>query len=408
MTLEHAEHAKWAVKRIPVMGEYVNGIKDALNNSAERGFNKPPANMVNNIVEMGKATKLKLIDANGALYQEQSNIIYQQAEFDAKMAWEYDRLILATYTQDLLNALTIENAQMDEAFKMDKAYINKLKAEIDARNYGLIIGKADIDSQLIDYKTREVEAERLGLGKELELITAQIKTAEERLKILPWLNELIIKEQAILVLEEQKAVVLQAIIAIERDLAAIKESMIPFYEAKADAKTQQATAITDEVQWKEALINLGFDRIDLKATEVAADITENKKKELLEQYQLNLVKANNALGLAKSNYGIALTEYRTSIADTVIDLRESIKKAAISLGLDSGLERMSVSYENDTTLKNEATSNIATEIASTIGKIIAIASTVKKSSRTSETVANNESNNHRHITQSIKSGFFIG
>lgn len=406
MTLEHAEHAKWATKRRPVMNEYVNGVKEALNNSAERGFSKPPANMIGNIVEIGKITKLKLIDANGALYQEQSNIIYQQAEFDAKMVWEYDKLILATYIQDLLNALAIENAQMDEAFKMDKAYINKLKADIDARNYDLIIGKADIDSQLIDYKIREVEAERLGLGKELELIAAQIITAEERLKIIPWLNELIIKERAILVLEEQKAVVLQAIIAIERDLAAIKESMIPLYEEKADAKTQQAMAITDEVQWKEALINLGFDRIDLKATEVAADITENEKKELLEEYQLNLIKASNALDLAKSNYSIALTDYKTSVATTVIDLRENIKTAAISLGLDSGLERMSVNLENDVKLKNDATGNITTEIASTINKIIAVASTIKKSSRTSETDAESRSDNSRHIKQKIKSGFF--
>lgn len=399
---EHAEHTKWTAKRAPAMTEYVKGVKAVLNDSAARGFSKPPANVLGNISEVGKITKLKLVDANGGVYQEQAGIMFQQAEFEAKIALEYLALTLAIYIQDLLNALSLENAQMDEAFKMDRAYVDKLKADVDKRNYALIIDKANIDSQLIDYRTREVEATREGIAKELELIAAQIDTATERLKIITWLNQLITKEQAILVLEEAKAIVLQAIIAIQEDLAAIKESMIPFYEEKADAKTQQAAAITDEIVWNEALINLGFDRIDLKTAEVAADITENEKKELLETYQLDLIKKNNALTDAKSEYGVLLTKYSSTITRQVIALQEIIKKAAIDLNLDTRIDRMTVDYENDTELKEDSTTNMNTEIDSTIQKILDIATTVKKSESTNDNETLSLSYAYRAITQHIE------
>ena len=402
MTFEHAEHKKWTTKRAPTMTEYMKGVKGMLDDSAARGFSKPPANVLGNIVEAGKITKLKLAGANGEVYQEQVGIMFQQEEFDSKMALEYLTLALATYVQDLLNALALENAQMDEAFKTDRAYVDKLKADVDKRNYDLMIDKANIDSQLIDYRTREVEAAREGIAKELELITAQIETAEERLKIITWLNQLIIKEQAILELEEQKAVVLQAIIAIQEDLAAIKESMIPFYEEKADAKMQQATAITDEIEWKEALINLGFDKIDLRTAEVAADITENEQKKLLEQYQLDLIKKNNALTTAKSEYGVLLTQYSSAIARQVIALQEIIKKAAVDLRLDTRMDRFTVDIENDTELKEDTTTNMNTEIDSTINKILNIANTVKKSESKNDNETLALSYAYRAITQKIQ------
>lgn len=402
MMFEHAEHTKWTVKRAPLMSEYIRGVKAALNDSAARGFSKLPANVAGNIMEAGKIVKLKLTDVNGAVYQEQVGIMFQQEEFETQMAWEYDRLELALYVQALLNALALENAQMEEAFKMDKASIRQLNAEVDARNYGLIVGKANIDSQLIGCRTREVEAERTGIAKELELIAAQIETAEERLKIIAPLKELITKEQAILVLEKQKAVVLQAIIVIKEELAAIKESMIPFYEEKADAKTQKAAAIIDEIQWKEALINLGFDRIDLKTAEVAAELTENEKKELLETYQFNLIKANNTLSKAKSDYSVALTEYSSTIAKQVITLQETIKKAAIDLRIETGIDRMEVNYGIDTALKTAATTNITTEITSTVDKILAIASTLRKSSHSNETETRSIQGSVSQITQKIE------
>jgi len=399
---EHAEHTKWTAKRAPLMSEYMAGVKAVLNDSAARGFSRPPANVLGSIVEAGKITKLKLADANGSIYQEQSGIMFQQLAFAEKMAWEYNRLILAVYIQDLLNALALENAQMDEQFKMDKAYINKLNAEIDARNYDLIIGRANIDSQLNTYKTRELEAEREGLDKELELIAAQVETATERLKIITWLNQLITKEQAILTLEEQKAVILQAIISIQKELAEIKEEMIPLYEEKADAKIQQAAAITDEIQWQEALINLGFDRITLKGTEVAAELTENEKKKLLETYQLDLAKVSNALAKLKSEYGISLTQYSSLITRQVIDLQETIKKAAIDLRLNTGIERMTVDFGDDTELKTEAITNLTTEIASTINKVIAIASTTKSSRHKTSVSNSHHGSETRYVYQYIE------
>ena len=401
MSFEDAEHSKWAIKRMPVVAEYLGGVKGALEDSASRGFVVVPQNTLDAIVEVGDIAQLKLVDANGRLYGEQVGILLEQAEFDAKLEAAYARLELALYVQGLLDAIAYEKAQIDEAFKMDKAYGRKLDADVDKRNYAILIGKADIESLLIDYQIREVEAERLGLDKELELIAAQVETAEERLKMIEWLNQLIIKERAILELEKQRAVILQAVIAIKEELAAIKEGMIPMYESLADAKLQQANAITNEIQWKEAIINLGFDRIDLKGAQVAADVTENKKRELLETHELDLIVNQNSLAKAKSEYELSLTKHKALISRQILAIIEAVKHADIDLQGDSRVARMEVDYNNSVAIEEQKIENIGDEITSMVNKIIEIATITKKSQRQSSTSAISVATRTSHITQKI-------
>jgi hypothetical protein len=401
---EYAEHNKWISKRIPVVKKYSDTVKELIKDSAARGFDVPPSDTLGKVAEVGETVKLELTNIVGLLYGEQASIMFQIEEFEAKLALEYSKLEMALYIQSLLNALELEQAEMTENYKRDKAYMDKLAADVDKRRCAIIIGKADIESAIIDYKIREVEARALGLDKELELIAAQVLTAQERLKMIQWLNELIVKERAIIEIEQRRAIVLQAIIAIKEEIAAIKEGMIPLYEDKSAAKILQADAITTEVGWKKLLAELGFRKIILKDTEASAEVTINEKKTLLEEYRLALTRASNALTELRSEHDISLTEYSNLISDQVLVIEQDIKETAIDLRLDTSNIRLATDVNNDIALINSSIVNLQREIDSTVDKIIDIARTLKKTESTSDVISHTQTTRTSEITQAISSG----
>ena len=285
---EYAEHNKWSKEKAAIMQRYDSEAQTLLTSAAARGFNQLPLATLKDVLDLDEVTKRTLTEANGKLYNEQVGVIFQQDEFLLRLAVSYEKLVVAKYIQDLLNILSLEKAEMDEQFKRDMAYVKRLEADVNRRNYDLIIGRADIQSVLIDYETREQEARRLGMDKELELIAAQIETLEEKLRMIPWLQELITKERAIITLERERAVILQAIILLKRQIADVKEEMIPLYLDKTDATNQLSAATTEEVQWKEALIELGFEKVLLSDARADAMISEDVAKAGIETLRLPL------------------------------------------------------------------------------------------------------------------------
>ena len=404
MTFEHAEHCKWVSKRVPVLREYASKVNDILTDSASRGFDTPPADVSDKLLRLGEAAKFALTDINGKLYAEQSEIMFQVEEFEAKLVLEYSKLEMALYIQDLLNALELEQAEMKENYRRDKAYMDKLAADVDARRCAIIRGKADIESQLIDYKMRETEAERIGLNKELELIAAQVETARERLKLIKWLDELIIKEKAIIIFEKQRADILKLIINIKKEIVAIKEGMIPLYEDKADAKILQAKTITDEIVWKKLLIELGFRKIDVKDAEASARVSINDKETALEISQLALAVAQNALTKLKGEHDASLTEYSNLIAGQVLSIEESVKKSAINLRLDTANIRLATSIANDIILTNTKIANLQKVVTSNIDKILGIARAARYTTTIAYSHSKTNTTRYAQIAQAISSG----
>ena len=404
MTFEHAEHCKWVSKRVPVLREYASKVNDILTDSASRGFDTPPADVSDKLLRLGEAAKFALTDTNGKLYAEQSEIMFQVEEFEAKLVLEYSKLEMALYIQDLLNALELEQAEMKENYRHDKAYMDKLAADVDARRCAIIRGKADIESQLIDYKMREAEAERIGLNKELELIAAQIETARERLKLIKWLDELIIKEKAIIIFEKQRADILKLIINIKKEIVAIKEGMIPLYEDKADAKILQAKTITDEIVWKKLLIELGFRKIDVKDAEASARVSINDKETALEISQLALAVAQNALTKLKGEHDASLTEYSNLIAGQILSIEESVKKSAINLRLDTANIRLATSIANDIILTNTKIANLQKVVTSNIDKILGIARAARYTTTIAYSHSKTKTTRYAQIAQAISSG----
>lgn len=373
MTIEHAEYAKWVKLKRKPMAEYSLVVDKTLSEGAARGFHQLPVSHVEDIVNAGQLTKLELTELNASLYKEQKDIEFQIAEFAMKLALEYSKLELAIYKQEVLDALALERAQMEHDFKIQQADIERLKAENNARRAILIRSEADQKAEITDYKIRQEEAKRLGLDKELELLEAKKITAIERLKVIDALKTVIAAEELIVEAERRKAEALELVIAAERILLEIKETMIPLYENLADHKKDQAQAIIDEAAVKELIIRLGYDRIDVREAEVAADVAQKVAELDLEYSKTLYVRASNANDEARSDGSAVLASVRNDTTDSVIVLREALKQSVVDLRLDTQLERFLRDIEHDITLQLAENQSIADKLTAQLLSMTEIA-----------------------------------
>ena len=373
MTLEFAEHAKWVELKRQPMAEHGLRITEILSDAAARGFHQLPANTIESIVNAGQTTKVELTTKNAALYEEQEDIKFQIVEFALKLALEYAKLELAIYKQKILDALTLEHAQMEYDFKIKQADIARLKAEINARSVILIKAEADQKAEITDYKIRQEEAKRLGLDKELELLEAQKETALERLKIIDALKLVIAAEALIVEAEKRKAAAIALVIEAEEALLAIKEEMVPLYLALANQKKAQAAAIISEAGFKKKIAQLGYDWIDVKTVEAEAYASQKAAELIVEYARTTYIQASNANDEARAEGSASLADEKNSATEAVISAREALKKSVVDLRLDTQLERFLRDIENKISVQSKQTQAITEQLTATLASMAAIA-----------------------------------
>lgn len=373
MSLEYAAHAKWVgLKRQP-MADHNLKVAEMLSSAAAKGFHQPPANTIEDIVQVGQLVKVDLTDKNAGLYKEQKEIVFQIDEFALKLTLEYAKLELAIYKQEILDAITIEHAQMEHDFKIQQADIARLKAENNARSVLLIRAEADQKAAITDYKIRQEEAKRLGLDKELELLEAQKDTAEERLKVIDSLKAVIAAEALIVEAENRKAAALELVIEAEWLLLAIKEEMIPLYQNLAEYKKALASAIIAEVDVKKLIINLGYDWIAVKQAEADSFVSQKVAELAVEQTRTSYIRASNANAEASAEGSVSVAEARNSATSSVIAIKEAMKILMVDTRIDARLERFLRDISGRIEVQEERTQAVADELSAQITKIGEIA-----------------------------------
>lgn len=400
---EHAEHDKWINGKSPIINDYNNKVQEILSVSSSKGFIVPPSNIIGIISSTAEQAKIELTKVNSLIYKDQTGIMLQELEFNMKMEVEYEALEMAIHIQHLLSILELEQAESEDVFRRGKIDIAKLNADIERRSYSLMRGKADIESQLIDYRMRETEAQKLGIDKEVELINAKVETATEQLKILTYLKQLIDKERIIVGAEERRAAILSTMISIKDAIAKAKQGILPLYSNKASAKEAQAEAVKSEVAWKEALIELGFDKIKLKDAKSDADLTLKNKEVVLEQFKLDLDISEYNLKRLKSEYQVLLTKYSTNIALEVKDIENAIKQASADLSIDSSSTRKTDSLSWSARLAGVHASNASSDAASMVNKITGVAGATSTTNRTSTVNTKSDTYRYSDIAQAISS-----
>lgn len=229
----------------------------------------------------------------------------------------------------------------------------------------------------------------MGLDKLTELLEAQKETAAERLKVIDALKIVIEAEELIVEAENRKADAMELVVKAETILADIKKGLIPLYEELAVHKKAQAGAIKDEAGWKAKIINLGYDRIDLKQAEAASFISREEANKSLEVARTGYVVASIAVDEARIGASKLLAEKKNVVTDTIIPLKEQLDTDKIDLGLNTSLERFVRDIQNSIAIQQERNIAIGEKLTAELQKITDIANSQQKQIRhcaTTETI----------------------
>ena len=159
----------------------------------------------------------------------------------------------------------------------------------------------------------------------LALIEEKVLTAQAHLPMINELYKLIDAEYLVVAAEEQRAAILPYVIEAEQRLADVRRTMIPLQMDKANARLEQAEAITAEVEVKRQIEELGYRRIELKAAE--EDAQHDIREAELTQNQANLeyIRADRAVQLARQQAETILKNYELFIKNQLIELRKALE-----------------------------------------------------------------------------------
>ena len=362
MSFNRTESARFAQENQKIVGELHAGVDKALAEAASRGFAVAPGDTLATILAAGQAAKEKLVEGNAKIYDDRRKVIFEQDEFAMKLIVQVSKLAMELYAAELINALVIENAEKDALRDQGNADIIRLNAEVDKRQVAIIQARAEMERRITVLKAQLVTAEEGTLIYETALINAQIATAEKKLEIIDSIYQVLAAEELALVAENRRVETLTVLLAAERVVADIKKAMVPLYITKASARLELADAITAEIPVQKAIVELGYDRIDLESRkEYAAHLLRLAENEL-ELAKLGWTRANSVLTLTMNQSRRFLQEYENTIDTAIMELKATIAKDGVDLRLSASLGRTAIGVANDAEIQTAELKNTTDEL----------------------------------------------
>ena len=350
MSYPRDESAKWSHAVHKHAAKRKATVEKALNDNAARGFSEPTGPTLQTILAANQDLQGTLTEENAKIYQDQREQILNIEAFGLKLSTEYAKLTMEWFKAELLQQLSIEAAEYDAQVDRWRGDITRINAEIEQRQVELIRAKADIEHEINTYKRQQLDAEFLTLDAELVLIEAKIETARTKLEIVDSLRQVIAAEHLVVAAEQRRAAALELVIAAKTRLAEVQRTMIPLYLQKASAREALAVATTEEAEVKKQIEELGYDRIELKDAQEAADHAVREAEYDHELAREMLIQAEKATELLRNQSRRLLSDYTNLIKDELIDRVGALRKQDVQLRLDTTYERKRMDTEADIAL----------------------------------------------------------
>ena len=361
-SFNNRESAEWALGVDAEAEKLLMGVDKALADGAARGFPAPPGDTLEAILTAGQGAKGKLAETDGKIYDTRRGVIFQEQEFALGVLVKLAKLAMDLYREQIFNALALEEAGQHATTERSRADVERLNAETELRQRAIIQNRAEAERRIIVYKQQLVAAETTTLTAEEILVQAQLATATKKLQIIDSIYEVLAAEQLVLAAENRRAASLTKVLAAELIVAGIKKEMVPFYIQKAEAREELAKAIIAELPITEALIRLGYGRIDLKTTEEYASHLERDKQEELELLREQFVRANTTLELTKLQNRRLLLEHRNGVQAIVLEARKTLQEDEVAFRLATGLARETIKVDADIAVIEHKITNLTDEL----------------------------------------------
>jgi hypothetical protein len=369
MSFNRTESAKFAQENQKIVGELHAGVDKALAEAASRGYAAAPGDTLATILAAGQVAKGKLVEVNGKIYDDRRGVLFQQDEFAINILVRLAKLGMELYREQIFNALAIEQAEQEAVQTRALADVERLDYETELRQKAIIMARAEAERAIIVYRAQLVIEETTTLPLEEALINAQLATAEKKLEIIDSIYQVLAAEELVLAAEQRRAASLEQVLAAELITAGIKREMVPFYIQKAEAREALAAAITAEIPITEAIIRLGYDRIELERAKEDAAHLERLEQIDMELLREQYVRANMAMELARMQHRRLLLQYRNQIQALILEQKKALQEDETLFQLDTRLAREKIGVDNEVALTQHEISNLTNEIVSILANI---------------------------------------
>ena len=334
------ENALWRKSKSPLVNEYLQTAKEVEDRAAKQGFLYRPGFLADMTTQVETALKFKLSDLNYEIVKQaierelaQTGHDYDIAAKEAMIAWELEKA-------QTLTELAQEFAYNKLLLEMDKEELNRAKIEIDLRQLVIMAAKTaiDIDMELLRQELPAIE--RSTFSAEDALLVAKLATANKKLEVIPYIEEVLAKQQLIINAETDNADRKGALITAKEDLNVKRLELITARESIAEQIILLIAA-------KQALVGKKQDLVDARELISGVELTNITYLQQyigaltgLDVFKTNLITAKNALVPKLNAKSAALIAYAAEIDAWVI-----VKRAIAAIKeqlVDTQIERVSV------------------------------------------------------------------
>jgi hypothetical protein len=403
MSFNRRESAEWALGVDAEAEKLLTGADKALADGAARGFPSPPGDTLANLLALGQDTKGKLAEVDGKIYDKRREVLFQEQEYLLSTLVKLAKLGMELYREQIFNALAIEEAQEHATATRALADVERHSSETELRQKAIIMHRAEAERRIIVYRAQLVKAEATTLTAEAILINAQLATAEKKLEIIASIYQVLAAEKLVVAAEQRRAASLQKVLAAELIVAGIKKEMMPYYIQKAAALEAYAQAIIADLPVEEALIRLGYDRIDLKTTEEYAGHLEREQQEELELLKEQFTRANTAMELLRIQNRRIILEYRNQIQTLIQEQKKALQEDEIAFRLATGLAREAIGVNNEVAVTRHEITNLTQELISVLNNL-----GIRAQDETATITASGNRNEQRGLTTLISEKILEG
>ena len=369
------ELSQWRKGKAPIVIKYSDDHSKMMSEIAGRGFLSLPGYAYEMENQLEVAAKMGLADLNYKILSEtidrelkQIGIANDLSYRDAMIAWELEK-------QSLTAAWAAEYKGIEQGMASDEAVLNQLEIEVSRRQIDLTTQKTALEVAMEAERKILAQLEGSAAPYEVQLANAKLLTAQKKLEIIPVIQEIITKEQELLAIEQTKAAAYTGYMAAEQEVAAKKQTMVPFVNDLATLSEEYAAKIgTLEIPIEQQIaaekLNhalIAVQKSTLQVEELTTEIaTENKNLALMDEkrslqekqfgYEQALISSETSLTSLYENDQMAdfetlLQEEKDTNANVIAD-RDTIHGIKIKTAETSAIVIASTERSTDTSIND--------------------------------------------------------
>ncbi len=339
---ETAESNRWYRDKGKLIRDHIDKQRMMNDLIAGKGFCIAPGYLSEAITDLEEHTKIRLSDLNYEIVKEAVERELKQSGIDYDLAYKQARIDFELSKTVLLTNLQKEFADLDWRQAKEEEEMEYLAIEAHIRSFTLIILKQAIREEMEALKQELINIKRLTFNHENLLIEARIATAETKLGVIPYLEQIIDAENRVLAQENINLGFKESEIDEKEKLTDAKEELITVIEEKADANQELADAIINQVAVQEQRLGVALSKAEAQKDKVNADLMIIAAEREIELLRKELNQASYSLKETQMARQIAMTKER---AKTILSI--STKEAYVVDEIDDFREDMS-SYRRDT------------------------------------------------------------